>query len=554
MNSKFENGLFIFRRDLRVVDNNGLNLLNDKCKNVYTIFIFTPEQVGDGNKYKSDNSVQFMITSLQDLNLQVCKKGGKLYTFYGDNDKVVADCIKAFNIDVVCFNLDITPYARERDNKIIKLCEVMETYVMYDYDYYLCEPGSIVTGGGTPYLKFTPYYDTAKKIKVEKPKGPRKLHFKKSEAHIPNKITLDFAMKKFVGKENANILVHGGRTEALKQMRLAAKNIKHYPETHNELSKPTSQLSAYIKFGCISIREVYKVFRSKSDFIRQLFWRDFYAQVLYSFPQVLGHSLKPKYDKIKWRHNEKWFAAWCKGMTGFPAVDAQLDSPYAVAVDRNGVLYIADHQNNVIRMVDLTGNIYTIAGTGALGYTGDGGLAVTATFNYPTGIAVDTFGNIYISDSYNNAIRMIDTAKNINLFAGNTYPGFGGDLGGPLGANLYHPYGVDVDAYGSVFIADVNNQRIRKVYITTVGINDVNSSREVEAYPNPFVHEIVVSGLVMSDKVCVYDLAGRAVGETWTASNDGEETFKINDLAPGMYLLRVSDAAGNTKATIKMTK
>ena len=239
---------------------------------------------------------------------------------------------------------------------------------------------------------------------------------------------------------------------------------------------------------------------------------------------------------------------------GFPAVDAQLDSPYAVAVDRNGVLYIADHQNNVIRMVDLTGNIYTIAGTGALGYTGDGGLAVTATFNYPTGIAVDTFGNIYISDSYNNAIRMIDTAKNINLFAGNTYPGFGGDLGGPLGANLYHPYGVDVDAYGSVFIADVNNQRIRKVYITTVGINDVNSSREVEAYPNPFVHEIVVSGLVMSDKVCVYDLAGRAVGETWTASNDGEETFKINDLAPGMYLLRVSDAAGNTKATIKMTK
>ena len=322
MNSKFENGLFIFRRDLRVVDNNGLNLLNDKCKNVYTIFIFTPEQVGDGNKYKSDNSVQFMITSLQDLNLQISKKGGKLYTFYGDNDKVVADCIKAFNIDVVCFNLDITPYARERDNKIIKLCEVMETYVMYDYDYYLCEPGSIVTGGGTPYLKFTPYYDTAKKIKVEKPKGPRKLHFKKSEAHIPNKITLDFAMKKFVGKENANILVHGGRTEALKQMRLAAKNIKHYPETHNELSKPTSQLSAYIKFGCISIREVYKVFRSKSDFIRQLFWRDFYAQVLYSFPQVLGHSLKPKYDKIKWRHNEKWFAAWCKGMTGFPAVDA----------------------------------------------------------------------------------------------------------------------------------------------------------------------------------------------------------------------------------------
>ena len=115
MTTKFENGLFIFRRDLRIVDNNGLNLLNEKCKYVFTIFIFTPEQVGSGNKYKSDNSVQFMIESLQDLASQISKSGGQLYTFYGDNDKVVADCIKAWDIDVVCFNLDITPYAKERD-------------------------------------------------------------------------------------------------------------------------------------------------------------------------------------------------------------------------------------------------------------------------------------------------------------------------------------------------------------------------------------------------------------------------------------------------------
>ena len=67
MTTKFENGLFIFRRDLRIIDNNGLNLLNEYCKNIYTIFIFTPEQVGSGNKYKSDNSVQFMIESLHDL-------------------------------------------------------------------------------------------------------------------------------------------------------------------------------------------------------------------------------------------------------------------------------------------------------------------------------------------------------------------------------------------------------------------------------------------------------------------------------------------------------
>ena len=322
MTDKFENGLFIFRRDLRIIDNNGLNLLNEKCKNVFTIFIFTPEQVGNGNKYKSDNSVQFMIQSLADLASQISKAGGHIYTFYGHNDSVVADCIKAWDINLVCFNLDITPYAKERDAKIIKLCEHMKTYIMYDYDYYLCEPGSVLNGSGETYQKFTPFYNTAKKIKVEKPASKRHLSLKKSDAHIPNKISLDEAMKKFVGNENPDILVHGGRENAIKQLRIAAKNIKHYEKSRDELSKPTSQLSAYIKFGNISVREVYYAFKSNHAFIRQLYWRDFYSGVLYSFPRVLGHALKPKYDKIKWRHNERWFDAWCKGITGIPIVDA----------------------------------------------------------------------------------------------------------------------------------------------------------------------------------------------------------------------------------------
>ena len=322
MTDKFENGLFIFRRDLRIIDNNGLNLLNEKCKNVFTIFIFTPEQVGSGNKYKSDNSVQFMIESLKDLASQISKAGGHLYTFYGHNDSVVADCIKAWDINLVCFNLDITPYAKERDAKIVALCERMKTYIMYDYDYYLCEPGSVLNGSGETYQKFTPFYNTAKKIKVEKPASKRHLSLKKSDAHIPNKITLDETMKKFVGNENADILVHGGRENAIKQIHIAAKNIKHYEKSRDELSKPTSQLSAYIKFGNVSIREVYYAFKNNHAFIRQLYWRDFYSGILYSFPRVLGHALKPKYDKIKWHHNERWFDAWCKGITGIPIVDA----------------------------------------------------------------------------------------------------------------------------------------------------------------------------------------------------------------------------------------
>jgi deoxyribodipyrimidine photo-lyase len=321
MEKKLENGLFIFRRDLRIVDNNGLNFLSELCNNIYTIFIFTPEQVGSGNKYKSDNAVQFMVQSLQDLSSDISKEGGKLYTFYGHNEKVIADCIKAWDINVVAFNLDISPYSRIRDDGIVKMCQRMKIFVTYTPDYYLCEPGSVLNGSGEVYQKFTPYYEKARKLKVENPIN-KKIHLKHSDVHIPNKMTLETAMKKFVGKENPDILVHGGRKEALKQMRTATKNIKHYAQTRDELSKPTSQLSAYIKFGNVSIREVYHTFKSNHSFIRQLYWRDFYGQILYNHPHVLGHSLNKKYDKIKWHHNNRIFDAWAKGVTGFPIVDA----------------------------------------------------------------------------------------------------------------------------------------------------------------------------------------------------------------------------------------
>ena len=193
--------------------------------------------------------------------------------------------------------------------------------VEYGEDYYLHPPGTIVNGSGNPYQKFSPFYNASIRKKVDSPTSLRKIHFSSTSKHLQNSITLDDAMKRFT-KINPNILVHGGRGNAISQMRQAAKNIKNYPRTHNDLSHSTSELSAYIKFGCVSIREVYKTFRTKHDFIRQLFWRDFYANILYSFPYVLGSNLKQKYNKIKWHHNERWFKKWCQGETGFPIVDA----------------------------------------------------------------------------------------------------------------------------------------------------------------------------------------------------------------------------------------
>lgn len=321
MTKKYQNGLFIFRRDFRITDNNGLNLANTLCSNIYPIFIFTPEQVTNKNKFKSNNSVQFMIESLYNLDTNIKKMDGKLYTFYGDNNNIIKKLINELNIDYVCFNTDYSPYAIERDINIINICEELGIMCDFTNDYYLHEPGTILNATKSPYQKFTPFYQTCLKYKVQNPSKIHKIHFVKTNKNLENKIDLEDAMKKFT-RINENILVHGGREEGIKVLKNALKSQKKYSTTRNDLSKNTSLLSAYIKFGCVSIREVYKLFRNNRDFIRQLIWRDFYAHILYNFPQVLGSALKPSYNKIRWHNNERWFNAWCNGETGFPVVDA----------------------------------------------------------------------------------------------------------------------------------------------------------------------------------------------------------------------------------------
>ena len=148
---------------------------------------------------------------------------------------------------------------------------------------------------------------------------------------------------------------------------------------------------------------------------------------------------------------------------GGPAVEAELYNPAGVAVDGAGNLYIADASNNGIRKVDSTGTITTIAGTGELGFSGDGGPAVEAELYDPAGVAVDSAGNLYIADSGNQRIRKIDSTGTITTIAGTGEFGFSGDGGPAVEAELRSPRGVAVDSAGHVYITDTRNQRIRKI-------------------------------------------------------------------------------------------
>jgi len=157
------------------------------------------------------------------------------------------------------------------------------------------------------------------------------------------------------------------------------------------------------------------------------------------------------------------------GGDGGPATSALLHEPIDIAIQANGNIFIADLQNQIIRRIDPLGIITTVAGTvGISGYTGDGGPATLAQINHPLGVAVDTFGNVYIADQANYCIRKVNTSGIINTIAGTGVAGFSGDGGPATLAQIYLPCRIILDASGNIYFTDRGNSRIRK--INTSGI------------------------------------------------------------------------------------
>ncbi len=162
---------------------------------------------------------------------------------------------------------------------------------------------------------------------------------------------------------------------------------------------------------------------------------------------------------------------------GGQATAAELNTPWNVVFDAIGNMYIADLGNNCVRKVNSVGIITTFAGTGTAAYSGDGGQATAAELNEPSGLLFDATGNLYIGDQYNQRIRKISTSGIITTIAGGGTSGLG-DGGQATDASLNYPSGIVLDAAGNLYIADNNNNRIRKVnslgIITTIAGNGTN--------------------------------------------------------------------------------
>lgn len=322
MSKSFQLSLFIFRRDLRLDDNTGLLKALKESRTVIPCFIFDQRQVGNSNAYKSNNAIQFMIESLQELYTLLKRQDGHLYLFYGKAEQIVKKLVRALPLEAVYVNRDYTPFSIKRDEAIKKICMQHNISFSSSDDALLIKPEEIATQQNTPYAKFTPFFKTASKEKIPKPIKRTKKNFYTKKIVFDKGTSL---FKKIGSKPNKDIMVQGGRSNALKILRTLGQ-FKNYAKKRDFPEFETTLLSAHNKFGTVSIREVFhaivKKLGSHHLLIKQLYWRDFFTYVAYFSPFVFGQPFYEKYKKLKWSKSKKNFEAWCKGKTGFPIVDA----------------------------------------------------------------------------------------------------------------------------------------------------------------------------------------------------------------------------------------
>lgn len=171
---------------------------------------------------------------------------------------------------------------------------------------------------------------------------------------------------------------------------------------------------------------------------------------------------------------------------GGQALNASFDFPIGITVDRNGNIYVADGNNNRIRKISPGGIITTFAGNGVAASAhaaGDGGLATSASLNIPSDVAVDASGNVYIADSGHNEVRVVNPSGMITTVAGTGQDGFSGDGGAATAAMLNFPWGLVADASGNVFVADRVNSRVR-----LISAGSPVSAPSFRTSPNPILN------------------------------------------------------------------
>ena len=333
----YKKSLFIFRRDLRLEDNTALNKALESSEKVFLCFLLNPKQILTGNEFRSLNAMQFMGEALLDLNEQC---DNRLHIMYGEIEQIAKTCQEE-KIEAVFFNKDYTPFSLKRDREIEHYCTQNNLACHSFDDFMLNPPDSVLTGQNRPFSIYTAYYNACKVLAVKKTENcfilEKIAHKNSSLCVTKNRFAEIFTY------QNKQLYVHGSRSELHKLIKKVKDLTEYKVDRDYPGSEKTTHLSAYLKFGLVSPRQLYwhlYAINPENPIIRQLYWRDFYTQVSYHKPQVYQGPFHEKYQSLPWSNSQKDFAKWCNGQTGYPIVDAGMRQLNATGYMHNRVRMI----------------------------------------------------------------------------------------------------------------------------------------------------------------------------------------------------------------------
>ena len=307
--------IFWFRRDLRLDDNHALFKALKSGYDVLPIFIFDSNITNKLNQ--NDHRLNHINNVLDGLNKRLSENKKKIYIYKGDPIEIISKLIIKLKIKEIYLNKDYEPYARDRDDKIEKLCVANNVSYNSFKDHVIFEEDQIVKKDGTPYVVYTPY----SRKWIEKFQS-NQLDSYPSELNLGGFVDSDKIREvNYLMEFEKNII-------SPKTYNLNNDLIDKYEETRNfPALDSTSRIGVNLRFGTVSTRKIVKTSseRSNNTFLKELIWREFFIQILWHFPHTTEKSFKDKYERIEWRNDMDDFKLWCDGKTGYPIVDAGMN-------------------------------------------------------------------------------------------------------------------------------------------------------------------------------------------------------------------------------------
>jgi deoxyribodipyrimidine photo-lyase len=330
--------LFWHRRDLRLSDNIGLSKARERSPKIIGVFCLDPAILERDDIAPA--RVAYLLGCLEELEKNYRQKGSQLLIIRGNPSQTLVNLAGNLSAKAVFFNLDIEPYARQRDQQVIAALQTKGIEVETFWDQLLHAPGQVLTLSKSPYTVYTPFWKNWSQLAKASPKTLENLQGldenegeKLTETiNLPTLENLGFTW------QNPLPLTPGEKAANSRLEEFCQGVINNYQEDRNfPAVDGTSRLSAALKFGAIGIRTIWtatlellencRAQEAKDGIItwqQELAWREFYQHCLYFFPELAVGAYRTEFRHFPWQDNEEHFQAWCEGKTGYPIVDAAM--------------------------------------------------------------------------------------------------------------------------------------------------------------------------------------------------------------------------------------